>query len=461
MKTATLLCAALVAATFAAKSFAGVPSDQTNVQANGAFDGGRFYAAAVEAVAKDAYSLSDPHKRQQWLALWRTRFDGTNQLDTEGGAVEGVRQMLSSLGMKFDVLLDPDQVQQMDSARNAGKPLPAGIGVELVLRPVPPDGPPQPGMRRPADTIEFVVRRVFDGGPADGILRPGDAIIKAGCKTLDLGDGEGCLQLSSIAKSDVGPLLQGQEGSAVVVEVRRDGISYRFSIVKARYRVSVVSMRSVSGIPYLRIENFLSAESAEDTMEAERKALAFSSRMLILDLRNNRGGLAEEAMCVAATMLPEGTLMETRRRVDDAIVHERIYIDSSHKLQLATLIDGKPASAEELPLNCPLLVPPAVQIAVLVNAETGSASEFLVGALKANKRAVVIGAEATMGKGEAQVDRQLPGGYRLVLTILEFLPGGQAIKGKGVQSDVVVDESGAGDAVLDEATRRLSDGVSP
>jgi carboxyl-terminal processing protease len=138
---------------------------------------------------------------------------------------------------------------------------------------------------------------------------------------------------------------------------------------------------------------------------------------MVIDLRDNPGGLVAAAVDVADEFLSEGVIVETRGRGDRV-------------MQTQT---AKRAGTQ-----------PDFPIVVLVNARTASAAEILAGALRDHERAVVVG-ERTFGKGSVQNVIGLPDGSAIKLTTARYYtPSGRAIQARGIEPDVVVEESSSG-----------------
>jgi carboxyl-terminal processing protease len=277
----------------------------------------------------------------------------------------------------------------------------AGIGVEVDFR-----------------NDRVTVISAIEGSPAQhaGML-PGDLIVSI--------DGLG---VSGKNASDLVKLMRGPPGTQVRVSVRRPGREdlLRFSLSRQVIEVSSVLGADLAGrIAYLRIKQFQSktdAELLQAVADLRRRMGGISG--VLLDLRNNPGGLVAAASAVADEFLDGGTVYSTRHR---GKVVDEVRAGSSGSLQ-----DGP--------------------MVVLVNEFSASASELLAGALQDHKRATVIGAR-TFGKGSVQSIIDLPGGGGLRLTTMRYYtPGGRAIQVEGIVPDVPVEStlSDSGNAVLRE-----------
>ena len=277
----------------------------------------------------------------------------------------------------------------------------AGIGVEVDFR-----------------NDRVTVISAIEGSPAQhaGML-PGDLIVSI--------DGLG---VSGKNASDLVKLMRGPPGTLVRVAVRRPGQEelLKFSLSRQVIEVSSVLGADLAGrIAYLRIKQFQSKTDTEllQAIGDLRRRMGGISGVL-LDLRNNPGGLVAAATAVADEFLAGGTVYSTRHR---GKVVDEVRAGSTGSLQ-----------------DCPMVV--------LVNEFSASASELLAGALHDHKRATMIGAR-TFGKGSVQSIIDLPGGGGLRLTTMRYYtPGGRAIQVEGIVPDVAVDStlSDGGNAVLRE-----------
>ena len=277
----------------------------------------------------------------------------------------------------------------------------AGIGVEVDFR-----------------NDRVTVISAIEGSPAQraGML-PGDLIVSI--------DG---LSVSGKTASDLVKAMRGPAGTVVRVAVRRPGKEelLRFSLSRQVIEVSSVLGADLAGqIAYLRIKQFQSKTDAEllQAIGDVRRQVGQINGVL-LDLRNNPGGLVAAASAVADEFLRGGTVYSTRHR---GKVVDEVHAGSSGALQ-----------------DCPMVV--------LVNEFSASASELLAGALQDHKRATIIGVR-TFGKGSVQSIIDLPGGGGLRLTTMRYYtPGGRAIQVEGIVPDLAVEStlSDNGNAVLRE-----------
>jgi len=209
--------------------------------------------------------------------------------------------------------------------------------------------------------------------------------------------------------------MRGEPNTKVLLTVRRKGQDKLLYFRLTRQVINVASVASKplkDGVGYLRIKTFQNGTHAElvDHVRHLREAQHGNLSGVVLDMRNNPGGLVNEATAVADEFLSSGVIFTTRRRgqiVDD------LRADGSGALRRGPVV-------------------------VLVNEYSASAAELVAGALQDNKRATVVGAP-TFGKGSVQTIVDLPGGAGLRLTTLRYYtPSGRPIQAQGVKPDVLV-----------------------
>ena len=233
--------------------------------------------------------------------------------------------------------------------------------------------------------------------------------------------------------STIGALLSGPEGSAVTVSWRgRDGRTRDAQLVRVMVPPETVFAQRFADVLVLRITSFSSSTASHIALSVQ-DALAEPHPVdgIVLDLRDNRGGLLRQAVTAADSFLPEGVVATTVGRDPDSLKVWR--------------------SAEgELAENVPLVI--------LVDGRTASASEILAAALADRGRAVVVGS-ATVGKGMVQTIDPLPDGGELFVTWSQTLaPLGWPIQGLGVLPQVC---TSLGQDALSHQLASLSAGYQP
>jgi carboxyl-terminal processing protease len=271
-----------------------------------------------------------------------------------------------------------------------------------------------------------IIAEPFVGQPAAkaGLLR-GDVILSVDKKSLD-----GMSLYEAIS------LIRGPAGTTVVLTIGRQGIDKPFdvSVVRARIENKVVDSKRLPGdIGYASLSEF--SRGASSKIAGAIRSLEAEGQLkgLILDLRDNPGGLLDEAGMVASQFIDKGTVTIEREK------------------------GGKEQALEAQPGGVALDVP----LVVLVNRGSASASEIVSGAIKENGRGKLIG-EQTFGKGTVQMPLTLSDGSELRVTIAEWLtPNKEQINGQGIVPDIVVERTQADfvdgrDPQLDRAVEYLS-----
>tara|TARA_Y100000588_G_scaffold348085_1_gene397368 strand:- start:170 stop:1462 length:1293 start_codon:yes stop_codon:yes gene_type:complete len=221
--------------------------------------------------------------------------------------------------------------------------------------------------------------------------------------------------------------LRGRPGSEVKITIYRRSSKKMFDLLITREIIEIKSVKSrlIEGkIPYIRIRNFQS-RTAKEVRLGLNKMQDFKKNGLILDLRNNPGGLLTQAVAVSELFLPAGKLIVyTKGRV----------IDQNRKF-ISKESDGIKG----------------IPIVVIVNAGSASASEIVAGALQDWERATILG-EKTFGKGSVQTVMPLLDGSGLRLTTsLYYTPKDRMIQGIGIEPDIrVVDPSNRNKSVVRE-----------
>ncbi|WP_295303195.1 S41 family peptidase [Accumulibacter sp.] len=284
-----------------------------------------------------------------------------------------------------------------------------GIGIEVGME----------------DGLVKVVSPIEDTPAYRAGIKPGDLIFKID-DTLVKG-----LTLSEAVKR-----MRGKPKSQIRLSIIRKGEARPIEITLVREVIKVQSVKSKlveDGYGYLRITSF-----QENTGSAVVKHLndlykAGPLKGLVLDLRNDPGGLLNSAVGVSAAFLPPGTLVtSTDGRTADA--KHRFFANPSDYLR-----GSKDDYLQHLPPDAR-----SVPLVVLVNGGSASASEIVAGALQDHKRAVVLGT-TTFGKGSVQTVLPLPGNTAIKLTTARyFTPSGRSIQAKGIVPDIVVEENADG-----------------
>ena len=271
----------------------------------------------------------------------------------------------------------------------------------------------------------LIVTRVFAGSPAARAgMRPGDVIVAV--------DG---VSAAGRSVNDVVSRILGRAGTRVTVRLRRGTTIIDLTLTRGTITRPLTASRLISDhgtkVGYVALSAF--ATGAGRQVGSDVAALqAKGARALIFDLRDNGGGLVDEAVKVASDFLPAGQVVVTEKG---------LHVPT-------TVLKTVAGHSTSLPL------------VVLVNGDTASASEIVTGALQDHERATVIGTR-TFGKGVVQTVLPLPAGASLKITIAAYLtPNGRNINHKGLQPDIVVSQPAAAtsDRALLRALRFIASG---
>jgi carboxyl-terminal processing protease len=209
-------------------------------------------------------------------------------------------------------------------------------------------------------------------------------------------------------------------------------------IVREEIRVQSVKVKMVEpGYAWLRISQF--QEPTVDDMAKKLAALYAKEpdiKGLVLDLRNDPGGVVQGAVGVSAAFLPKDALVvSTDGQLPDSKQAFHATAENYSARSGADPLARLPAALKTVPM------------VVLVNGGSASASEIVAGALQDYKRAIIMGSQ-TFGKGSVQTLRQITADSAVKLTTARyFTPNGRGIQAKGIMPDVLVDETAEGDAI--------------
>ena len=263
-----------------------------------------------------------------------------------------------------------------------------GLGIEITME----------------DGVVKVVSPIDDTPAAKAGMMSGDLIIGV--------DGESIRGLTineSVSK------LRGPVGSKVVITVVRGKKDpYEIEIKRDIINIKSVKHNIIKNIGYVRLTTFSDTTTSglEKALTEIKKDLGNKFQGLILDLRNNPGGLLNQSISVADTFLNQGEIVSTQGRNDDDT--SRVFAKKGD------LINGQP-------------------LVVLINSGSASASEIVAGALKDHSRAIIIGTRS-FGKGSVQSIIPLAGNGAMRLTTARyFTPSGVSIQAKGIEPDIIVE----------------------
>ncbi len=234
--------------------------------------------------------------------------------------------------------------------------------------------------------------------------------------------------------------MRGKPKTQIKLSILRKGEAKPIEITLTREVIKVQSVKSKlveDGYGYLRITSFQENTAASVVKHLNDLYKAGSLKGLVLDLRNNPGGLLNAAIGVSASFLPYKTLTtSTDGRVPDAKYQFHVQPEDYLRGSRDDFIKDLPTEALKVPM------------VVLINGGSASASEIVAGALQDHKRAVVMGT-TSFGKGSVQTVIPLPGNTAIKLTTARyFTPSGRSIQAKGIVPDITVEESANGTSAM-------------
>ncbi|KON80878.1 S41 family peptidase [Azoarcus sp. PA01] len=236
--------------------------------------------------------------------------------------------------------------------------------------------------------------------------------------------------------SDAVKRMRGKPKTDITLTIVRKGEDRPVVVTLTREVIKVQSVKSKMvepGYGYLRVAQFQENTSQAVAEHLAKLAKEGDMKGLVLDLRNDPGGLLHGAVGVASAFLPADALVvSTDGRTDDAKREYRARADDYLRGSREDFLKDLPEGARTLPM------------VVLVNAGSASASEIVAGALQDHRRAVVMGTQ-TFGKGSVQTILPLNSNTAIKLTTARYYtPSGRSIQAKGIEPDIIVEETANG-----------------
>jgi len=310
-------------------------------------------------------------------AEYEHKYDG--QIKSVPDAYKAVKLMLEGLNDPYTRFLDPKAFQDENDAIDARI---VGIGINL---------------QQSKDQAHLIVTRTIEDGPAEKAgVRSGDEITAI--------DGEAAIGMTPEQAAEH---IRGKIGVPVQLALKHGALAKSVSITRQEICIHAVSAKRLdNGLGYIQLSTFISNDASREFRNAVAKLSDCDG--IILDLRDNPGGLLSNALEIADMLLENGAIVSTISR------HGR-HTDLS---------SGEPLTKQP--------------IVVLVDEESASASEILASALQDNARSILVGTR-TYGKGLVQEINRLPGGAAIHITVSRYLtPGGSDINKVGVAPDITV-----------------------
>jgi carboxyl-terminal processing protease len=332
----------------------------------------------------------------------RNYVDKVDSEELTNSAIEGMLKTLDP----YSAYLSPERYKELEIGTSGEF---GGVGMEVAV---------ENGVLKVISPIE--------GSPADlAGIKPGDLITEIDGKPT-----------RGMVVYDAVKLLRGPKGSNVTITVTREGEESRdITLTRDVIHIKSVKYKLLDNeIGYLKISQF--QENVSDELKNAMSSLELenggSLRGLVLDLRNNPGGLLDEAIKVADQFIDKGLIVSVRGRTSN-----------QSKEYYATEGDSQRD----------------ISLVVLVNKGSASASEVVAEALQDSKRATIVGSK-TFGKGSVQTIIELDDGSGLKLTTAKFYaPSGRSISDVGVTPDIIVEDNEYADLQIKRAVEilKLSD----
>jgi len=378
--------------------------------------------AATEADADDAPE-EDEHEalplddlRMFAEVFGRIKSDYVEQVDDRKLLASAIRGMLGGLD-PHSSYLDPEEYRNLQVGTTGEF---GGLGIEVGME----------------DGFVKVIAPIDDTPAQRAGMQAGDMIVRIDGKPI-----------KGMSLSEAVKLMRGKPGSKIELTVVREGEGSPLTVNIERAVIKVASVKSRTlepGFGYLRISNF-QARTTEDLLKAVAELKQENKGALkgvVLDLRNNPGGVLNAAVGVSDAFLDQGLIVYTKGRIDDSKLEFKAGPDD--------ILDGAP-------------------MIVLVNGGSASASEIVAGALQDQARALIMGG-ATFGKGSVQTIVPIDERTALKLTTARYYtPSGRSIQAQGIVPDIelargsvtLADNSGIAPLKEADLMRHLDDANDP
>ena len=324
--------------------------------------------------------------------------DEINQSESMDSAINGLLQSLDP----YSAYMTPKTFREMqtDTSGEFG-----GLGIEVSME---------------AGVIK-VISPIDDTPASKADIKAGDYIVK-------IDD----VQVQGKSLSEAVDLMRGPVGSEIELTVRRRGVKKALTFNIIREIIEVKSVKSDlinNNIGYLRLTSFNDNSSQQIKKQIKKLNDNKDLKAFILDLRNNPGGLLNQAIKITDFFLENGEIVSTKSRKKSE--NRRWFAKKGD------IINGK-------------------TLLVLINYGSASASEIVAGALKDHKRAIIIG-ESSYGKGSVQSIIPLKNKGAIRLTVAKYyLPSGKSISEVGVKPDIEVNEEGDEFRIKTETDNQLN-----
>ena len=356
-----------------------------------------FYFISANSSEVDSYKKIDLFG-EVLEKINREYIDEINQSESMDSAINGLLQSLDP----YSSYMSPEILEEMQTETSGEF---GGLGIEVSME---------------AGVVK-VISPIDDTPASKAGLKAGDYIVK-------IND----TQVQGKSLSEAVDLMRGPVGSSIELTVRRRGEKKALTFNITREIIEIQSVKSElleENIGYIRLTSF--NENSSDQIEKQIKKLKKNKNLnsFILDLRNNPGGLLNQAIRISDFFLENGEIVSTKSRKK---TENRKWFAKK-----GDITDGK-------------------TLLVLINYGSASASEIVAGALKDHKRAIVVG-ENSYGKGSVQSIIPLKNRGAIRLTVAKYyLPSGKSISEVGVRPDIEVNEEGDNFKIRTETDNQLN-----
>ena len=362
-------------------------------------------AVAFVAVLNEVGAVSSETYRQLNMfgdVFERVRSEYVEEVDDAELIEAAIQGMLSSLDPHSTFLNSKAYGEMQVHTRGEF----GGLGIEVTME----------------NGLVKVVSPIDDTPAYKAGMQPGDLIVGI--------DGE---PVFGLTLGEAVELMRGPVNSEIVITVQRSGVEQPFDVAITRdvIRIRSVKSRAEGKVAFIRVTSFneQTQSGVEKAMRELRKEIGDGLQGVVIDLRNNPGGLLDQAVAVSDAFLEKGEIVSTRGRGSRG--------GQRFNARAGDIAEGLP-------------------VVVLINGGSASAAEIVAGALQDHRRAIILGTRS-FGKGSVQTVIPLPGeGAMRLTTARYYTPSGRSIQAKGIEPDILVD-AGTIQVTSDAARRREED----
>ena len=362
-------------------------------------------AVAFVAVLNEVGAVSSETYRQLNMfgdVFERVRSEYVEEVDDAELIEAAIQGMLSSLDPHSTFLNSKAYGEMQVHTRGEF----GGLGIEVTME----------------NGLVKVVSPIDDTPAYRAGMQPGDFIVGI--------DGE---PVFGLTLAEAVERMRGPVNSEIVITVQRGGVEKPFDVAITRdvIRIRSVKYRAEGKVAFIRVTSFneQTDSGVEKAMGELRQEIGDSLQGVVIDLRNNPGGLLDQAVSVSDAFLEKGEIVSTRGRGSRG--------GQRFNARAGDIAEGLP-------------------VVVLINGGSASASEIVAGALQDHRRAIILGTRS-FGKGSVQTVIPLPGeGAMRLTTARYYTPSGRSIQATGIEPDILVD-AGTIKITSDSARRREKD----